>query len=254
MVPRKQDSLQVTGTGRRISPLIAFVLLLTGVLFGYAIGIFQMSKILNIEIFNPVQVKQLDNPISFGQTSTTVPPVPGVGPSVGKADAPITVVEFTDYECPLCTRFFENDYAKINTNYIKTGKVRFEIRNFPLTTIHPQAQIGAEAALCAFKQDKFWQMYAGLLGDSKWSQTSESVSLLKELARTLKLDSVSFDKCLDDHETQPEIQKDMEDARAAGISGTPTFWIFGPDKQVQQINGAYPYAVFSQAFDDFLKK
>ncbi|OGJ66218.1 hypothetical protein A3A67_03595 [Candidatus Peribacteria bacterium RIFCSPLOWO2_01_FULL_51_18] len=256
MASNKQDSetgASVRTFGYRVSPLLAFILITGGVLVGYAAGIMQMSKILDIDILKPNKIKQLDNPISLTQEAATVPPTMGIGPSVGEVDAPITVVEFTDYQCSLCTRFYTDSYARIYKNYIKPGKVKFEIRNYPLSTIHPAAQIGSEAALCAFRQDKFWPMYEKLLGDTAWSEAEDPVPALKKFARTLKLETDAFGRCLDLHETQADLQKDMEEALRAGINGSPTFWIFGPDKQVQQINGAYPYAVFERTFEEFLK-
>jgi len=160
-------------------------------------------------------------------------------PFLGKADAPVTIVEWSDYECPFCQRFHSETFGQIVTNYVNTGKVKFVYRDFPLS-FHPQAQKAAEAAACAGKQGKYFEMHDLLF--SKGVQGS--VAGFKQYAKDLGLNSAQFDSCLDSGETASEIAKDEQDGVSAGIQGTPGFIVDG-----RLISGAQPYTVFQQAID-----
>jgi protein-disulfide isomerase len=163
-------------------------------------------------------------------------------------------VEFTDYECTLCSRYFTQSFPLIKENYIDTGKVRYETRNFPLSLIHPYALIASEAAFCALKEDRFWPMHDKLLGSqAEWTAASDPVTTIRGYAKSLGLNMSSFGACLDNHETQSLVERDLADARGAGINGSPSFWVFGTGGVVRQINGAYPYATFQATFDAMLK-
>jgi len=174
-------------------------------------------------------------------------------PYIGKADAPITLVEFTDYQCPFCARHFTNTYGQIKTNYVDTGKVKYVTRDYPLG-FHPHAQKSAEAAECANKQDKFAEMHNKLFStQATWSGLADAVPTFKQYAKELKLNTSEFDSCLDSGEMAAEVAADQADGAASGIDGTPGFWILGPNGESQKISGAFPYATFSAAFDALLK-
>jgi protein-disulfide isomerase len=178
----------------------------------------------------------------------------GVGPVLGDTDASITVVEFSDYQCPLCKEYFMQSYPFIQKNYIDTGKAMYEIRNYPLPDIHPHALIAAEATLCAEKQNAFESMHDKLFtSQEEWSTVADPVAVFLTYAAAFQLDIPSFQACLDTHETQNNVAQDVLDAKAAGINGTPTFWIFKDGVQVLQVNGAYPYAFFEQIFKELLQ-
>jgi len=177
-------------------------------------------------------------------------------PFEGKANAPITLVEFTDFQCPFCSRHYTQTYDQIKKNYVDTGKVKYVVRDYPLS-FHPFAEKSAEAAECANKQGKFFGMHDKLFSNqatwSKSADVSAAVTTFKQYAKDLKLDSSKFDTCLDSGETADEIAKDQADGAASGIDGTPGFWILGPNGKNQKISGAFPYATFSAAFDGMLK-
>ena len=157
----------------------------------------------------------------------------------GDKDAPVTIVEFSDFECPFCARFYSQTLNQINEKYIKTGKVKFVYRDFPLG-FHPNAQKAAEATECADDQGKFWEMHDKLfeLG------VKGGVSSFKEFAVDLGLDATKFNDCLDSGKYVSEVKKDMADGSAAGISGTPGFIING-----KLISGAQPFSVFEQIIE-----
>lgn len=161
----------------------------------------------------------------------------------GDADAPVTIVEFSDFECPFCARFYQQTLNQIDEQYIKTGKVKFVYRDFPLS-FHPNAQKAAEASECAGEQDKFWEMHDQLFE----SGVSGGVSSFKQFAADIGLDTDDFNTCLDSGAMASEVQKDMRDGTAAGIRGTPGFVVNG-----QLISGAQPFSVFQQIIDAELK-
>jgi protein-disulfide isomerase len=174
-------------------------------------------------------------------------------PVIGSDDATITVIEFTDYQCPFCSRHFEQTYSQIKQNYIDTGKVRYVSRDFPLG-FHPFAQKAAEASECADDQGKFWEMHDKLFSTQAiWSAGADAIPTFKQYAADLGLNTGDFDSCLDNGTHAQEVKDDMADGSASGIDGTPGFWILGPDGNNQKISGAYPYETFSAAFDGMLE-
>lgn len=159
----------------------------------------------------------------------------------GSADAPVTIIEFSDFECPFCTRFFEQTLPLIEKNYIETGKVNFVYRDFPLG-FHPNAQKAAEAAECAGEQNKYWEMH-----DKLFEEGDLDITSLKQYAQGIGLDTSAFNNCLDSGSMESEIQKDAQDGQAYGVSGTPTFFINGI-----KVVGAQPYSAFEQAIENEL--
>ena len=157
----------------------------------------------------------------------------------GDKDAPVTIVEWSDYECPFCARFYSETEKLIDEQYVKTGKVRFVYRDYPLP-FHQNAQKAAEAAECAGDQGKFWEMHNLLFEQG----VAGGVAGFKQFAQQLGLDTSKFNTCLDTGATAAEIQKDMNDGSAVGIQGTPGFIING-----KLVSGAQPFSVFKQVID-----
>ncbi len=162
----------------------------------------------------------------------------------GDKDAPVTIVEFSDYECPFCARFYQQTYGQIDEQYIKTGKVKLIYRDFPLS-FHAQAQKAAEAAECAGEQGKYYDMHDLLFEQG----VQNGVTGFKQFAQQLKLDTTKFNDCLDSGKMAGEVRKDMADGSNAGVQGTPAFFING-----QLISGAQPFQVFQQVIDAELAK
>lgn len=170
--------------------------------------------------------------------------------SLGRDDAPITVVEFADYQCPFCRKFQSETFAELKKNYIDTGKVRFVSRDLPLD-FHPNASGAAVAARCAGEQHKFWEMRDMMLANDA---DLSPASLLK-YGKQINLDMTAFGACLNDKKYTTDIQKDVTDAGAMGIGGTPSFVVGKTAKdQIKgvRIAGAVPYSVFDTAIKNQL--
>lgn len=171
---------------------------------------------------------------------------------LGDADAPVTIVEFTDYQCPFCGRHFTQTFGQIKTNYIDTGKVKYVIRDFPLS-FHQHAQKMAEASECAHEQGKFWEWHDLVFSkQAEWSNTTDLNATVAQYARDLKLNVNNFTSCVDSGKYTAEVQADLADGSKAGIDGTPGFWVIGPDGKGTQVSGAQPYTSFAAAIDAFL--
>ena len=165
-------------------------------------------------------------------------------PVKGDANAPITIVEFSDFECPFCARFYSQTYKQLETEYIDTGKVKLVFRDFPLG-FHQNAQKASEAAECADDQGKFWEMHDAIFEN----QQSLSISSLKQWAGQIGLDTGEFNSCLDSGKHSEEVQSDFREGATYGVSGTPSFFINGI-----QLVGAQPFSAFKQIIDSELEK
>ena len=165
-------------------------------------------------------------------------------PVKGEATAPVTIIEFSDYQCPFCGRFWQDTLPSLEKDYIATGKVKFVYRDFPLS-FHPYAQPGAEAADCAGDQGKYWEYHDKIFA----SQASLSDSSWEQFATDIGLNLNTFKTCFSSGKHRAEVQKDFNDGQAAGVSGTPAFFING-----KLISGAQPYSVFKQIIDAELAK
>lgn len=172
------------------------------------------------------------------------------GYALGRPDAPITLVEFTDLQCQFCNRFATTAFEQIKTAYIDTGKVRFVTRDFPLD-FHPYALPAARAARCAGVQDKFWEMRMTLLRAS--NRLNEA--FVKSTAEGLKLDMAAFNACTASTRFDAAIMQDMKDARAINVEGTPTFVLGRTAAQGLDgilLVGAQPFAVFDAKIKELL--
>lgn len=157
--------------------------------------------------------------------------------ALGPENAPITIVEFSDYECPFCRRWHQEVYAPLLAAY--PGKIKLVYRNLPLTSIHPDAMGAAEAAMCAGEQDAYWPYHEKL-----FSSESLGTQAYLEYAQQLSLNVDKFQSCLNDHKYKAAIEADSDFAVNLGISSTPTFFING-----LAVVGAQPLSVFKQVID-----
>ena len=162
--------------------------------------------------------------------------------SIGDPNAPVTIVEYTDYQCPFCLRHFQQTFPLLKTNYIDTGQVRYVIKDMPLTNIHPQAFAAAEAARCAGEQEAYVAMHDLLfVRQQEWSGRSDVANLFSQYAAQLELDTARFDACLSSRQYQAAVTADLEEGIGLGVRGTPTFFING-----HYLSGAQPYSVFEE--------
>ncbi|MBW6451910.1 MAG: DsbA family protein [DPANN group archaeon] len=157
----------------------------------------------------------------------------------GNLDAKVTIVEWSDFECSFCARFYRDTLPSIQKDYIDTGKVKFIFRDFPLE-FHTSAQKASEAAECAGEQDSYYLMHDMLFENGVFG----GVDSYKRFASDLGLDRGAFDECLDSGIMANEIAKDLNDGKDVGVKGTPAFIING-----QFISGAQPYSVFKDIID-----
>lgn len=171
--------------------------------------------------------------------------------ALGRDNAPVTVVEFTDYQCPFCRRFETESFAQLKKNYIDTGKVRFVSRDLPLD-FHPNAPGAAVAARCAGEQHKFWEMHDAMMQDTATDLGREAIL---RYGQRISLDIPAFSICIGDKKQLAAIARDTTDAGALGISGTPSFVIGKTAKDHidgVRIVGAVPYSVFDTAIQNLL--
>jgi protein-disulfide isomerase len=164
-------------------------------------------------------------------------------PMLGRADAPLTLVEFTDLECPYCRAFHVGTFEQLKREYIDTGKLRFFSRDFPLD-FHPNARPAALAVRCAGEQGKFWEMRHGVTLNA----TALGREVYDRLAGELGLDAGRFAACIAADQHRAAIDRDVAEAQKVGVTGTPTF-VLGPTAagtsvEGQRIVGALPFSTF----------
>ncbi len=167
---------------------------------------------------------------------------PDDDPALGPEDAPVVIIEFSDYQCPYCRRFRLQTLDKILENY--GDKVRFVYRDFPLEQIHPYAVSAAIAAECADEQGKFWPYHDKLFEGGKFGD-----DVYLQYAEELGLDIDEFARCLKEQRYLDEVMKDLKDGIEAGVRGTPTFFINGIP-----LVGAVPYSYFQQIIEQELQR
>jgi protein-disulfide isomerase len=171
-------------------------------------------------------------------------------PVLGSANAPVTIVEFSDFECPYCRAFFTDTYSQLKKNYIDTGKVRLIFRDYPLP-FHESAKPGALAAQCAHDQGKFWEYHDKIfieLEKKGQGTVPFSTADLKAWAAQIGLNTQQFNQCLDSQKHAADVQMDIQAGTKAGVSGTPSFFING-----KLLVGAQPFSEFQTAINAALK-
>lgn len=172
------------------------------------------------------------------------------GYAFGREDAPLVLVEYTDYQCFYCKRFYESAYQEIKKNYIDTGKLRFISRNLPLG-FHAFAQKAAQAVYCAGEQGQYLAMKKQLFA----AKSGLEPSALTEYAREIGLNDQTFKTCIEGNASLKAIRDEAKSAEALGITGTPSFFLginSGAEISGQIIVGAQPYETFAALFDELL--
>lgn len=220
-----------------ISILIAAILISGSIFYTKGIGNQTQNNEKNQDQNNQLaQVGQLNLPDVLKIKPTDV--------ILGDEKAPVTIIEYSDYQCPFCERFFTETEPLIRKEYIETGKVKMIYRDFPLPS-HPYAMPAALAANCAKDQGKFWAYH-----DVIFKKQNELANLdYVQVAKDLGLNTDEFKSCLDSKKYQSKIQKDYEEGTSIGVNGTPTFFING-----RQVVGAQPYSVFETIINQELNK
>lgn len=183
-----------------------------------------------------------------GEAQTPVQNLADDDPTLGNPQAPVLIVEFGDFQCPFCGKFFQESEPRIIAEYVKTGKARLVYRDFAF--LGDESRWAAIAAECADDQNKFWAyhdfLYRNQHGENQGAFTKEN---LKRFAVELGLNRAEFDSCLDTERHRAEIQKDRSDATRIGVRYTPTVFI-----NQQKIEGALEYSVFKDIIEEELAK
>jgi len=179
----------------------------------------------------------------------------GNSPAEGNQNAPVTIVEFSDFQCPFCGAFYSQTVPQIQKDYIDSGKVKLDYRDFPLENIHQNAKAASLAAQCANEQGKFWEYHNMLFSSqNQWADLDaiNATNTFEQFAVALNLNSNNFNSCMDSEKYLDKVNKNAQDGMTFRVSGTPTFFI-GDDKNGYiQLVGAQPYSVFKQAIDQQL--
>ena len=169
-------------------------------------------------------------------------------PIMGNIDAPITILEWGDYQCTYCYKFHQNTLNIINEEFIKTGKVKIIFKDFPLNG--PDSKLAAEASYCAQDQQKYWEyhdeLYKNWGGERTGWITREA---LTKFAQSTELNIEEFNKCLDVHKYQNKVDSIHNFGKEIGIDATPTFLVFN-DEKIIKIRGNQPLEVFLKTFDE----
>ncbi len=189
--------------------------------------------------------------LAFGSNVMAEPPkveeildVLANGPSKGSKKAPVTIIEFSDFQCSFCWKFWKETLPRLEAEYIKTGKVRFVYRH--LAILGPPSVAAAQAADCAGEQGKFWEYHDKLFASKGFFSFADG--RLKQYARELGLDGAAFNQCLDSGKYAKKVEGETGTGHLLGANGTPTFFING-----LRLVGAHPFETFRMIIDEKLK-
>ena len=223
--------------------------LIAGIIVSVAIAVIAVSA-LSFDSTNTVMENTDTNlsvsPLSFSNLITSDTPLKG-DPS-----APITLIEFGDFQCPNCGRFARDTSPQIEASYVESGQVSMAFKHF--TVIGPDSKTAAMASQCANDQGMFWEFHDELYNNqgpenSGWANKDN----LKQVASNMGLDKQSFDSCLDSNKYQSLVEDDLNLAKQIKFTGTPSFLLLKSDgSKPQALTGAYPYATFQKIFDESL--
>jgi protein-disulfide isomerase len=174
----------------------------------------------------------------------------------GEADAPVTLIEYSDYDCPFCKRHAETVMPALIEDYVKTGKLRFVMREYPIDRLHPRATAASEAVLCAGDQGNYWGMHDAMFANQKANTDDDFRNMIADLG----LDVDAFSACLEGDKFMGRIRSDITEGQSLGVSGTPSFVIGLTDPEdpnkvnlTRFIRGAQPLPAFKSAIDELIK-
>jgi len=266
------ESQKPPGEARRVGVvLLKYGLITVSALALYAAGLFSYKLLFPPQSSNEIkvlqeQVQKIQTQLTRLQeelaqlTEALTPLPPGVerveavmspddDPQMGSADAHVIIIEFSDFQCPYCKRFWEQPLPQLKKAYVETGKVKLVYRDFPLG-FHQNAQPAAEATECADEQGAYWPMHDLLFkNQAEWVGDSLVKELFRRYSEELGLDVAKFSDCLDSGQYAEEVKKDYQDGVAYGVEGTPTFFING-----YKLVGAQPFEVFKKILEAKLKR
>jgi len=213
--------------------------------------------VLLVNTINTESTQVLDE-IIINEISTTKKPTiasfyDNASPILGDLNAPLTMIEFGDYQCTFCKKFFHETEKSIITNYVETGKVKILFKDFIVVPGNDSVN-AANAAHCANDQEMFWQYHSTLYNNWDGEGTGwASFERLHQFASTLGLDMDEFSECMSESKWKELVDSSKVDGRTLGVSATPTFFIIDQNNKVLKITGAQHYDVFQEVFDSLLE-
>jgi len=209
-----------------------------------------------VTILDWVKTGELEQVIadSIRRAQATPTPIPvvdvpiGDAPTKGDPNAPVVIVEYSEYQCPFCKRYVDETLGQIIENYIETGQVYYAFKDFPLDQLHPNARTAAHAAHCAGEQGDYWGMHDLLFEkQAAWSGQGNAQDTFVSYAGSLDLDEAAFGDCMSSGRYSEVIEANLQEGAKFGVRGTPAFFVNG-----HFISGAQPYAVFEAAIESAL--
>ena len=234
------------------------MLIIHGPSIGLGAGIATAAIIVSFFAFSNMNQTDIElQPVNIPQptTSNTDASVfmANGSPILGNPNAKVTLIEFGDYQCHFCNRFFHDTEDALLREYVETGKVKMIFKDF--TIIGPDSINAAHGAHCANDQGKFWEyhdiLYNNWTGENNGWAASEN---LLAFAQEIQLDVNEWSECMTSAKYRDIITASNSDARTLGLTGTPAFFVIGPDNHITKISGARSYEVFAEIFDSELAK
>ena len=241
--------------------LIISIIIITGIAAFFAgsfVSNLSSEQISQKELDNAIaelELKILEKQLPTNQPSIPLKISADNDPIIGNPDAPITIIEFSDFQCPFCARFHIETLPTIMEEYIEKGDVKLVFRDFPLQNIHPNAVPASVAAECANEQGEFKEMHDILFEkQNEWSnlETGYAIELFNQYSEQINLEHEQFTSCLSTAKYVKEIQNDLNDGRMYGITGTPGFFIGNQEIGFVELKGAQPFESFKKVIDSQL--
>ena len=242
--------------------LIIAIIIVTGIAAFFAgtfVSNLDSEQVSQEELENAIaelELKILEKQLPANQPNIPLEISADNDPIIGNPDAPITIIEFSDFQCPFCAKFHMQTLPTIMDEYINKGTVKLVFRDFPIQSIHPNAVPASIAAECANEQEKFEQMYHMLFEKQKeWSnlETSYAITAFNQYASELQLNEEKFDSCIKNVKYIEEVQKDLNEGRTYGVTGTPGFFIGNEKIGFVELKGAQPFESFKKVIDSQLE-
>ena len=257
---RKNEKIVKKSTYNGLIITVIIVIGIASFLGGSQISNLDSNQISQEELNDAIaklELKILQNKLPSNQPVVELKISADNDPIIGNSNAPITIIEFSDFQCPFCAKFHIQTLPKIMEEYIKEGKVKLVFRDFPIQSIHSNALLASVAAECANEQGKFKEMHDKLFeNQNEWNNknTDNVIILFNQYSSEMGIGKKEFDSCLKNEKYIKEIQKDLDDGRAYGVTGTPGFFIGNDKIGFIELKGAHPFENFKNIIDTQLKK
>ena len=258
-IPKKDEKLIKKSTYNILITSIVITIAIAAFFMGSYTTNLNSDQILQKEFKNEIaklELKILEKQLPKNQPTLPLKISAGDNPIIGNPDAAITIIEFSDFQCPFCAKFHIETLPTIMDEYINKGTVKLVFRDFPIQNIHPNAVPASIAAECANEQGKFKQMYHTLFEKQKeWSnlETSYAITIFNEYASEMELNVEKFDSCLRNVKYLEDVQNDLNDGRTYGVTGTPGFFIGNEQIGFVELKGSQPFESFKKIIDSQLK-